>query len=364
MDVDLTELRAFLAALIRDDPSPCLVADEQGAVHAWNAPAEAAAGLAESALSRARIAWSADALSGAGKGGATLELAGRAHAASVRMLPRLGEAWPTLYAVRLLPEAARRDDDGPKEVGLTEAVAERAAGGCELEEFSAFVSHELRTPMRFANRIAHMVLREHAERLPYDVVQRVEMIIECTRQVSALIDDLLAFSRVVRQTAEMRTVDMGALARSVAAELTRDAADRDIRVDFAPMPRAVGDRDLLRHVFANLIGNALKFTRPRAQARIAVGGRKAGGEAVYFVRDNGVGFDPARAGALFGLFQRLHTPDAFEGTGVGLALAKRIVERHGGRIWAESAPDAGATFWFALPRRTSARPGASNAEAG
>lgn len=360
--LDTVQLRALYGALLTDDASPCLLVDGEWSIYAWNPAAVVALSLSEAGLAGGSPAPLRLDPQGIAEGGPPLPgspalvcLAGRQFSAAVRMVPWLGEAWPKLYSLRLTQAEGGQTGCPPEDDLLPDPAAELERANRELEEFSCSVSHELRTPLRFMNRIAHLVLREHAEKLPYDAVQRVEMIIECTRQMSGLVDDLLAFSRVSRQTAEFRTIDMRVLARQVVEDLTRDLGEREVRIEVGALPRAVGDRDLLRQVLANLVGNALKFTRPRARTIIEVGGQIEGGEAKYFVRDNGIGFDPARAANLFGVFHRLHSSDAFEGAGVGLALVKRIVERHGGRAWAEGAPDAGATFWFALRRPKSTR---------
>jgi light-regulated signal transduction histidine kinase (bacteriophytochrome) len=170
------------------------------------------------------------------------------------------------------------------------------------------------------------------------------------QRMGQLIDDLLGFSRMGRREMDRQSIDMEAMALGVIDELR--AAEPQRAIEFAllpPLPRAGGDAAMLRQVWANLLGNAAKFTRRHPVARIEVGGRTEGGEAIYWVRDDGAGFDMQYADKLFGVFQRLHRQDEFEGTGVGLAIAQRILHRHNGRIWGEGKPEAGATFWFALP---------------
>lgn len=164
-----------------------------------------------------------------------------------------------------------------------------------------------------------------------------------------LIDDLLAFSRLGRQEIDTSRVDMRELARTVADDVRRAEGDRPLEITVDALPPARGDRALLRQAVGNLIQNAAKFTRDRTPARIEVGSRPDGGQTVYFVKDNGAGFDERYAGKLFGVFQRLHRAEEFEGTGVGLAIVQRIVQRHGGRVWAEGKLDQGATFYFTLP---------------
>ena len=168
-------------------------------------------------------------------------------------------------------------------------------------------------------------------------------------RMGELIDDLLDFARIGRVELKRSAIDMAGLAHEVLAELPEAGAGRqaDIRID--AMPTVLADRSLIRQVWLNLLGNALKFTRQRQPAVIEVGGRIEAGEAHFHVRDNGAGFDMAYAGKLFHVFQRLHRDTAFEGTGVGLAIVARVVQRHGGRVWAEGQPEKGATFHFTLP---------------
>jgi light-regulated signal transduction histidine kinase (bacteriophytochrome) len=166
--------------------------------------------------------------------------------------------------------------------------------------------------------------------------------------MAALIDGLLTLSRVTRSEISRETVDLGAIARGVVAQLRRSAPDRAVEAVIAADLTAQGDARLMRGLYENLLGNAWKFTRHRSLTKIEVGAVKDNGDRVYFVRDNGAGFDMAYAGKLFGAFQRLHSTAEFEGTGIGLATVRRIVNRHGGRVWAEGAVGAGATFYFTL----------------
>jgi signal transduction histidine kinase len=219
----------------------------------------------------------------------------------------------------------------------------------ELEAFSYSVSHDLRAPLRAVDGFASMVIEDYAEKLDAEGQRLLGVIRRNTQKMGQLIDDLLAFSRMGRREMAFAEIDMTALAADVADELRRQEPGRAIEIAIASLPPAHGDPAMFRQVWANLLSNAIKFTRPRAPARIEVGGRTGGDENVYSVRDNGVGFDMQYREKLFGVFQRLHGPEEFEGTGVGLALVQRIVHRHGGRIWAEGKIDEGATFSFALP---------------
>jgi len=181
----------------------------------------------------------------------------------------------------------------------------------------------------------------------------VTMILEAANRMGSLIDDLLAFSRISRAEARQSIVDLGQVVHDVVAEVRQDTEERNIQWTLDPLPACYGDRSMLRVAFVNLISNAVKFTRTRPQAEIEIGctGQDRG-EAVLFVRDNGVGFEMKYSTKLFGVFQRLHPQEAFEGTGIGLATVQRIVHRHGGRVWAESTVDGGATFYLSLPTIT------------
>ncbi len=179
------------------------------------------------------------------------------------------------------------------------------------------------------------------------------MILEAANRMGSLIDDLLAFSRISRAEAQKSLVDLGQIVKEVVADVRQDTKERNIIWRIDPLPACYGDRSMLRLAFVNLIANAVKFTRMRPQAEIEIGCTDQDrGDAVLFVRDNGVGFDMKYSNKLFGVFQRLHPQDAFEGTGIGLATVQRIVHRHGGRVWAESTVDGGATFYLSLPTIT------------
>ncbi|MDD5249883.1 MAG: DUF3365 domain-containing protein [Rhodocyclaceae bacterium] len=216
----------------------------------------------------------------------------------------------------------------------------------ELESFSYSVSHDLRAPLRALNGYARIIREDEAETLSPTGKEMLSRIWINADRMGALIDDILQFSRVGRSEMRRETVDMGALARAVTEELRGDYPAAQVRI--AALPSAVGDAAMLRQVWANLIGNALKFSAKREQPVIEIGCEQAGGETVYYVRDNGAGFDMAYAGHLFGVFQRLHPSGDYPGTGAGLAIVKRVVERHGGRVWAEAAVGTGATFRFTL----------------
>jgi len=228
-------------------------------------------------------------------------------------------------------------------------TTELEAANKELEAFSYSVSHDLRAPLRAIDGFSRKVVVNYGDKLDDEGRRQLQVVRDNAQRMGQLIDDLLGFSRMGRRNMARQVLDMESQARAVAAEQRALEPRRSIEFTFLPLPPAHGDPAMLRQVWANLLGNSIKFSRQRPIAHIEVGGRAEGGEVIYWVKDDGAGFDMRYADKLFGVFQRLHRQDEFEGTGVGLAIALRILARHHGRIWAEGHPDAGATFWFALP---------------
>jgi len=246
--------------------------------------------------------------------------------------------------VPLLPKAVAL----PTPTQLERANRELRAANKELESFGYSVSHDLRAPLRAIDGFSHVLLEDHSEALDAEARRLLATVRANTQRMSRLIDDLLAFSRLGRKELEMAPVDLTSLAQTVVEDLQKASGEHHARVSIAPLPPARGDRALLHLVLTNLIGNALKFARGRAEPRIEIGAQTEDRETVYYVRDNGVGFDMQYAHKLFGVFERLHRAEDFEGTGVGLALVKRIVQRHGGRVWAKGKVNEGATLYFTL----------------
>lgn len=232
---------------------------------------------------------------------------------------------------------------------LRARTAELEATNKELEAFSYSVSHDLRAPLRLIDGFAEILVSEHTPELSADALDLVGRITANVSRMESLIDALLRFSRAGRQAVVMRPVRMAAVIRDTLDSVRRSYAPRRVDVKVGEVPDTVGDEALLRQVFVNLFSNAFKFTSKRDHPTVEVGSTTQDGDLVCFVRDNGVGFDMAYARRLFGVFQRMHRPDDFEGTGIGLALVQRIVHRHGGRVWAEAKPGEGACFYFALP---------------
>lgn len=237
--------------------------------------------------------------------------------------------------------------------GLERRVAERTAdleaANKELESFSYSVSHDLRAPLRAVNGFAEILLESHAPQLDEKASRYLRHVAEGGRRMDRLVGDLLEFSRLSRQPLAKAPLDLNALIPPILDELRRGDPQRAVAVEIQPLPPAEGDRALVQQALINLIANAWKFTALRPDARIEIGALTNGHGPVYFVRDNGAGFDMTYAEKLFGVFQRLHRDDEFPGTGVGLAIVQRIIHRHGGRVWAESRPGEGATFYFTLP---------------
>jgi signal transduction histidine kinase len=232
---------------------------------------------------------------------------------------------------------------------LEEKTRELEEANKDLEGFAYSVSHDLRTPLRAIDGFSHQVLKRYEDKLDDEGKRYLHMVRDNTLKMSQLIDDILAFSRMGRLGMSMAEVNMEGLAREVFDELMPAAAGRDLAVEIKPLPPARGDHAILRQVWVNLLGNAIKFTRHNPAASIQVGSYAEGKEHVYFIKDNGAGFDMQYADKLFGVFQRLHGVEEFEGTGIGLAIVKRVITRHGGRVWAEGKVNKGATFYFTLP---------------
>ena len=232
---------------------------------------------------------------------------------------------------------------------VSERTSELQAANRELESFSYSISHDLRAPLRAIDGFARILAEEQTARLDTDGRRLLGIICDEAKRMGRLIDDLLAFSRLNRAPVSRTRIDLAALGQSVFEECAAQAPGRRIEFRVGRLPAAHGDPFLLRQVLVNLLSNAVKYTQPRPVARLELTGVEQDGETRFSLADNGVGFDMRYVGKLFGVFQRLHTEEAFEGTGVGLAIVQRIILRHGGRVWAEGQVEAGATFHFTLP---------------
>ncbi|MBM4031996.1 MAG: two-component sensor histidine kinase [Planctomycetes bacterium] len=234
---------------------------------------------------------------------------------------------------------------------MEERTTQLGAANRELEAFNYTVSHDLGTPLRAIMEVSRGLLEAPPDPIAPAVREHVSDIRRSSERMRRLIDDLLAFSRSGRRELQVGEGDIGGLARAVFDELMAREQGRNVTLAVRDTPPAAVDLAMVREAMTNLLSNALKFTRPKPQAHIEVGALadKERGQAAYYVKDDGVGFDPQAASRLFEVFRRLHSDKEFEGTGVGLAIVRRIVERHGGRVWAEGKVGQGATFYFSLP---------------
>ncbi|MCE5311761.1 MAG: hypothetical protein LLF86_01265 [Nitrospiraceae bacterium] len=224
----------------------------------------------------------------------------------------------------------------------------------DLESFSYSVSHDLRQPLVVIEWFAKNLLKKSGDRLSDDAKEKLAVIVDQAAKMTQLIKDLLAFSHASTREVRKSDIDMNALFQSAMEDIKITAGNRTVQFNVKKLPSAWGDEALIRQVVLNLLSNAVKYSAQREIAEIRINGEDKEGETIYSVRDNGVGFDSEQSERLFGLFSRLHPAEKFEGTGVGLALSKRIIDRHGGCIWAEGKPEEGAIFYFTLPKRSSA----------
>ena len=279
----------------------------------------------------------------------------------VALLHQLGD--DLSYALTAVDDEQRRASSEAEVMLLNEELEERVrrrtaelehanleldASNRELEAFSYSVSHDLRAPLRAMDGFSMALLEDCAGKLDEAAQDHLRRIRAGSQRMAELIDDLLNLSQVTRTEMRRESVDLTAMAEEIGAEFQRAHPDHKVKSVVAPALTADADARMLRMVLNNLLDNAWKFTARSAQARIEVGVREQEGQRVFFVRDNGAGFDMAYAGRLFGAFQRLHSTKEFEGTGIGLAIVQRIIHRHGGRVWAEGAVGQGTTVYFTL----------------
>jgi light-regulated signal transduction histidine kinase (bacteriophytochrome) len=255
-------------------------------------------------------------------------------------------------SVRVFLEQARlRRAHDELEIRVHQRTAELQAANRELEAFSYSVSHDLRAPLRSIDGFSKVLLEDYAGTLDEEGMSNLNRVRAAAQRMGQLIEDMLKLSRVTRGEFRTASVDLSALAREIVAGLAEHEPERRVRISITPEVIVSGDANLLRIALENLLRNAWKFTSKSEDASIEFGVTEIFGERVYFVRDNGAGFDMAYEKKLFNAFQRLHDPTDFPGTGVGLAIVQRVILRHGGRIWAKAATEAGATFFFTLGER-------------
>jgi light-regulated signal transduction histidine kinase (bacteriophytochrome) len=275
-----------------------------------------------------------------------------------RWLLVVGTVLAAGWVIQWLVHRLRASEEGLRRltIDLEHRVAARTAeleaSNKDLEAFSYSVSHDLRAPLRAMSGFSRTLLSDYRSGIPAEALAYVEKVARNADEMHKLIEALLDFSRTGRQQLKLERLAPAEIVRKALEPLQAEIERRGVVVDVHSMPECVADPVLLRQVYANLLDNALKFTQRREHAAVEVGALSEGGGAVYYVRDNGAGFDMRYADRLFGVFQRLHSAVEYEGTGAGLAIVQRIIHRHGGRIWAEAEKDRGATFYFTLEPTT------------
>jgi PAS domain S-box-containing protein len=256
-----------------------------------------------------------------------------------------------LLAIEDITERKKAEDEVKKlNEDLKHRAVELEAAYKELETFSYSVSHDLRTPLVVIGGFSRVLLEKYSNHLDAKGHQFLSVIHSSAQKMLQLIDDLLTFSRSEHQQMKPSDIDMRELAKAVFEELKSSVSEQTLRLDIKTLLPVRGDQSMIRQVFVNLLSNAIKFTRPKEAGVIEISCMAKENQNIYCIKDNGVGFDMRNACELFGVFQRHHTLDEFEGTGVGLAIVQRIIQRHGGQVWAEGEVNKGATFYFTLPR--------------
>ncbi len=263
-----------------------------------------------------------------------------------RMLDTIQQREASLRAAKLEMDRLNAD----LESRVAERTTDLAAANQDIESFSYSVAHDLRAPLRGIDGFTNLLIEDHGAKLEPEARQYLDRICISVRRMSRLIDDMLAFAHIGRQSVIRCLVDTAGLVRDILRDLEPERAGRSVELRVGTLPPCHADATMIRQVWFNLVSNAHKYTGKQPRAVIEIGSREENGEIIYFVKDNGAGFDMAFVDKLFGMFQRLHSQDQFEGTGVGLVIVKRIIDKHGGRVWAEGAPGKGASFHFTVAK--------------
>jgi light-regulated signal transduction histidine kinase (bacteriophytochrome) len=235
---------------------------------------------------------------------------------------------------------------------LGKSIEQQKALNKELESFSYSVSHDLRAPLRSIDGYTRILQEDYGAKMDEEGHRIMKTIMNNAQKMNKLIDDLLSFSRLGKQSLDKVELDMNVIFSSIINDMKSHGPGEKTEFELKPLLNAWADRNLITQVIVNLLGNAIKYSSKKDHPRVEIGSYKEKDMHVYYIKDNGTGFDMAYYDKLFGIFQRLHSPSEFEGTGVGLAIVQRIVNRHQGRVWAEAVPDEGATFYFSLPIHT------------
>ena len=355
-----TEAKLFSDAVSDSLPGLFFVIDEKGQIVRWNKNTEEVSGYSAEELS------SLNALTAIAEEDRDLMIRKMeevfvkgAATAEVHVIMKTGNKVPYYLTGRrivigdrpyLLGIGIDITERKRAEIALREQTRQLEESNKELESFSYSVSHDLRAPLRAIDGYARMILKKQGNKFDEDALRKFNDIRLNARKMGQLIDDLLAVSRLGRKSMSMSELNMVDLIRDAWKELCNINQDRKMNLIVNSTPLCYGDAVLVRQVYFNLLSDAVKFTKVRDEARIEVGGNVDGDENVYYVKDNGIGFDMEYYDKLFGVFQRLHSGDDFEGPGIGLATVQSIIQRHGGRVWAEGKVNEGAAFYFALPR--------------
>jgi PAS domain S-box-containing protein len=366
---EVEEIKNYLSIVVKQSDDAIYLHDHEGKIISWNNGAEKMYGFSEKEAINMKI-WNIvpeQLLSGMQTVIGDIVSGKKIQSQEMQRITKHGKMIDVIFSASVITDP----NGNLKSVAITEReitqqkkadmeirqlnadlesnVAQLKATNNELESFSYSVSHDLRAPLRSINGYARIILEDHPAQLDGEVNRLFGIIQGNAKKMGTLIDDLLAFSRLGRRKLSKVPVNFSELAQKVLKDLDEDGNGR-ARIHIGSLPAAEGDPALLYQVLVNLVSNAIKYSGKRPAPEIGIGSSESDDEYIYYVRDNGTGFNMAYAHKLFGVFQRLHSNEDFEGTGVGLAIVQRIVVRHGGRVWAEGQPDEGATFYFSLPK--------------